>query len=376
MSLEFAPSDDFSVGMEIELQLLDAAGLDLTDGIMQLIEFFPDSEQVKPEFIQNTVEIASPVCADVTELAVSMQGLSTDVLSRADQLSMALCGAGTHPFSQTMALVTPYPRYLAMEQQYSYIAHTQITFATHVHVGVDSGDEAVQVMRELKPMLSLLIGVSANSPYWRGYDTGFASYRRLILAMSRSYGQPPDFANWAEFCEVLDHSRAAGLFDSVHDIHWDLRPRPHLGTVEIRAMDAQSTVAQACALAALIRTMVLYLRRIRGTGDGCRLQALPWWLHKDNCYLAARDGIDAKLIADESGRWVWLKDALLGLLNAMSGDVLPADALFLTLIKQQVDSKTLGYQCQRDTYSATNSWQTLVETLCRQWREQEWRKQA
>lgn len=311
MTDAFIPSPGATVGVEMELQLVDPASFELVDQVLPLLEFFPDRRYVKSELIQNTIEVASEACHDVASLLENLQALVGAVVERAKMLELRLCGAGTHPFSKRLALITPLPRYLEIEQAFGLISHTQITFATHVHVGVSSGEEAVQLMSDLKPYLPLLIALSANSPYWRGYETGYAGYRQRILASSRSYGMPPDFSDWQAFERFLKTSMRAGMFHSVRDIHWDVRPRPHLGTVEVRIMDAQTTVAETVALAAFIRALVAFLQATRADDRNARpCPAVPWWAQKDNCFNASRGAMDAALIIDESGATRVLRDVL------------------------------------------------------------------
>ena len=311
MTGAFVPSLAATAGMEIEFQLVDSRSFELVDRVLPLLEFFPDNRHVKSEMIQNTVEVASEPCRDVGSLLRNVRGLVGAVVERAKTLNVRLCGAGTHPFSKRLALITPLPRYLAMEQAFGLMSHDQITFATHVHVGVSSGEEAVQLMSDLKPYLPFLIALSANSPYWRGYETGYAAYRQRILASSRTYGMPPDFEDWEAFERFLETSIRAGMFESIHDIHWDIRPRPHLGTLEVRVMDAQPTVTEAVALAAFIRALVSFLQETRvDNRDSRPCRALPWWAQKDNCFNASRGAMDAPLIIDRSGDTRVLRDVL------------------------------------------------------------------
>jgi len=149
--VEFTPSATNTIGVEIELQLLDAESLDLRDGILPLMELFPGTAYIKPEVIQNTVEIVSRVCTSVAELEGHLSALAAELHGKSRELGMRLCGAGTHPFSQRLTLITPLPRYLAMEAQAAFRLHAQTTFATHTHIGMSSGDEAVALMRRLKP---------------------------------------------------------------------------------------------------------------------------------------------------------------------------------------------------------------------------------
>lgn len=297
--------------MEMEFQLVDPASLDLVDQALPLLDLLPNRIHVKPELIQNTIEVASEPCRDVASLMGNLRNLVGGVMKRAGQLNVRLCGSGTHPFSQRLALITPLPRYLQMERAFGLITHTQITFATHVHIGVSSGDEAVRLMAGLKPYLPLLIALSANSPYWRGYETGFAAYRHRILASSRSYGIPPDFADWQAFERFLETSIRAGMFESVRDIHWDIRPRPHLGTLEVRVMDAQPTVAEAVALAAFIRALTAFLREShRDDESSGPCHPLPWWALKDNCFNASCRAMTASVVVDETGTTRLLHDVL------------------------------------------------------------------
>jgi carboxylate-amine ligase len=140
--MEFKASQAMSVGLEQELQLLDASSLDLANGILPLMELYPDSPYVKPEFIQNTVEVTSKVCHTLRELEDHLRAVVSDVRSRCQELGMALCGAGSHPFCKRLAIITPLPRYVQIGESAGYLGRTQITFATHVHIGMSSGEAA------------------------------------------------------------------------------------------------------------------------------------------------------------------------------------------------------------------------------------------
>jgi carboxylate-amine ligase len=359
MNMEFKRSEPLTIGVELEFQLLKAETLDLTDGILPLMEFYPDSPYVKPECIQNTVEIASKVCTDIAELKAHLTALVADLKAKCKTLGMRLCGAGTHPFCQHLALITPLPRYLTMEERYGYLAHTQVTFATHVHLGVTSGDEAIALMRSLKPYLPLLIALSANSPFWRGYDTGYASYRHRILAATRSYGVPPSFQTWKEFCHFFETTHRAGLFQTLNDIHWDLRPRPHLGTLEVRVMDAQSTITEAMNLTSFVRVLAAYLLR---HADGM-LPNLPWWLEKENHFHASRLGLEAGYVADEQGTTrplaaVWRE--VLGTLRPLAEEL--GQGAWLERLHRRVE-EGLSYAYQRQISEESGSLRQVVSAL-------------
>lgn len=361
--MEFCPSKPLTVGAELEFQLLNAGSLELADGILPLLELYPNSEYVKPEFIQNTVEIASRPCTSVRELEAHVLELTTDLQANAAELGMHMCGAGTHPFCRRHALITPDPRYLQIERQAGYLAHTRITFATHVHVGVTDADQMIRLIGELRPYLPMLIGLSANSPFWHGWRTGFVSYRHRALAATESYGLPPVFEDWEDFCGFMAAADRAGRIRSISDIHWDLRPQPGLGTVEVRVMDAQTTVSEAMSLAALVRSLVAYLRE---TDPGERPVTLPtplpWWAAQSNHFEASHRGLEAALIDDVDGQTVVLAEQVHRVLDAIQPAAAGlAEADYLDRIRDQMHHG-LGYQRQLRTFDMTES----LELVCQQ----------
>lgn len=299
--IPFAPSPG-TVGIELELQLVDSESLDLVDRILPLMERLGETPFVHCEIMQNTVEICTPVEWSAAGCRDRLTEVVREVWSSCQELGVSLCGMGTHPFGKRLATITPLPRYLEIEKEAGLISHTQIAFATQVHLGVSSGDEALELIRRLKPLLPVLIAVSANSPFWRGFVTGHASYRQRILAATRSYGVPPSFGTWKDFCHFHDIGVQARMFRSISDLHWDLRPRPRFGTVEIRVMDAQPTIEASASLAALLRGLQRYFELTRGADllDGLP-RSLPWWTERDNHFEASRLGLDAPFVFSREG---------------------------------------------------------------------------
>lgn len=362
--MEFCSSNPATIGVEMELQLLDTKSLDLVDRILPLLKLVPAETHIQPEFIQNTVEVASDVCTGLAELQLCLTEKIKILQEKCAELDVVICGAGTHPFSRSLATITPAPRYRRIEKTEGHISHTQITFATHVHIGMASGEEAVFVMRELKPYLPLLLALSASSPFWRGYDTAFASYRHRILAASRSYGIPPTFKDWEAFCRFLINAERANTFGTVHDIHWDIRPRPHLGSLEVRVMDAQPTVSDAVALGGFVRALIEFLRRIPKRDRPEHLpQALPWWFEKENHYQASRAGLDARFVNDPEGGTTSLRSTFNWVASAIQGiaEELGQQSYFVMLC-EDVENR-LCYSKQRSVYERTGSMIKVVESL-------------
>ncbi|MDJ0759015.1 MAG: YbdK family carboxylate-amine ligase [Woeseiaceae bacterium] len=307
--MKFERSKDPTVGVEWELQLLDPETLDLVDSIMPLMEFFPKAEFVKPEYIQSCVELNTGICQTSEEAARDIQGTLRRALRRCDELGIGLCSAGTHPFCRRLALITPLPRYRKVETETGILSHMQITFSLHVHVGMSSGDEAMRVMYRLMPAVPAFVAMSANSAFWRGHDTGHAAYRHRILAAAPNYGLPTTFEDWRAFNRFYESAIRSGSIKNFKNIHWDIRPHPDFGTLELRAMDSPSSLERLHGLVAFARSLMLTLSSASDAAVSELLPlGLPYWIEHENRYRAAHLGMDGNFILDTDGRTRPLRD--------------------------------------------------------------------
>ena len=317
--LDFRPSINQSIGMEIEFQLVDPVTFDLVNGILPLLELCTNNPRIKPEINQATVEINSRICSNIDELEKDVISIVKTLRQKCQKLGMAISGGGTHPFSSCLATITPLPRFLSMERRGGYLSHILMTYAFHVHVGVTSGDEAISLMRSLRPYLPILIAVSASSPFWWGHDSGYACYRQRVLASMRSYGIPPNFDSWKEFSNFFKSAQRAKTFNSVDDIHWDIRPKPDMGTLEIRVMDSQPTIQEAKMLAAFVQVLVEFLKEGSNRDEHSMLiKPFPYWIEKENHFRASRNGMEADFIEDERGNTKPIREVIEGVIRAIT----------------------------------------------------------
>lgn len=364
--MKFNNQREHTVGLEWELQLLDAANYDLKPGIVRLMDLYPDSNYVKPEFIQSCVEIISRPGNNAAEVRVHIESLLDTLQKNCAKLNMSLCGAGTHPFCKRLALITPMLRYQRFKMQEGYLGHTQQTFALHTHVAMRSGDEAMRVMSRMKPCLPALIAVSASSPFWRGYDTGHASYRHRILAATKSFGMPPYFSGWSDFQSFHDIACRSGTIGSFRDIHWDIRPHSDFGTLELRVMGAQPTVDYTMALCAFAHALMTYFANTRETSLDPRLPCrLPNWIESENYYRATHDGLDARVLADDHGTTRLLADMVDELIEIASST---ADRLGETdelAYLRNVVRNAPAYELQRTAFADTGALEPVVAELTR-----------
>src|SRR5438067_5696181 len=285
----------YTVGIEEELMILNSSSLDLTNAIDSILGAEPPSGEIKPEFLESVLEIATAPCPDVPAVGaelVSLRGLARD---RAHARNLEIGAAGTHPFARWEdQRVVSDDRYRGLVHSLGFIARQELVFGMHVHVGMADPEEAVHVSNELRRYVPQLIALAANSPFWRGEPTGLMSSRVPIFRAFPRVGLPPLYAGWEDYQRRVALLSESGIIEDYTYLWYDVRPHPRLGTVEIRAMDSQTRVEHTIALAALVLSLVKLLTEEFSHPAG--LPDPPWEVLDENRWLAARHGLEAELV--------------------------------------------------------------------------------
>lgn len=294
---QFRPNSWPTLGIELELQLVDARSLALRSGIEPLLGGLPAAlrASVKPEFLQCYVEINSDVCRTVADMRSDLESKVRGVEAAAARQGIWLLWAGTHPFSRWQEQqITPNDRYFRLAELLQETVVRPVTFGLHVHVGVKSGDHAARVIDRLTPHLPLLLALSANSPFWQGRLTGYRSHRVELLECFPTGGLPPRLEGWEEYLALVRQMVAGGFIDSARDLWWDARPNADHGTLEVRLCDMPPDLPSVLGLAALIQCLVHELSEQVDRGEPC-LEFHPL-LVRQNRWRACRYGLDAVLV--------------------------------------------------------------------------------
>jgi carboxylate-amine ligase len=300
----FGQGDAYTLGVEEEYMLLDGESFDLVQRIDTVLAAFvghEDEARMKPELMQSTLEVATPVCHNAGEAGRELRRLRDAVRSIAADNGLRVGSAGTHPFSLfERQRITARDRYRALVDQMQYVARRELIFGLHVHVAVDDPDKAINVVNGILLDLPLLLGLSASSPFWRGEPTGLASTRQPIFAAFPRSGPPPRFRDYEEYAEVIGYLEHTGCIADYTHIWWDIRPHPRLGTVEIRICDGVTRVEDAIAIAAFCQALVkFYSDLYEEQGD------IPTYhriLTTENKWLAVRYGLQAPIMDLATGR--------------------------------------------------------------------------
>jgi len=288
MEKHFGSTSPFTTGIEEEFQLVDPSTRELAPAVEAVLDAAPGgSELMARELFQDCVEMRTPVFSDVAELARQLPAFRREVAGYGRKAGVRLSASGLHPTSDPFAQkITPGERYERMEEELGALARLQIIYALHVHVGVPDEEAAIRATNALLRHVPILTALSANSPFWNGMDTGFASARVKIRDASPRSGLPPTFQNWEEFEGYTEALVAMGNIPDFSWFWWDVRPHPRHGTVELRVPDAQAELDYAVALAALTQCLV-------ATADDYAPEDARFV--SENKWRAIRRGLDARL---------------------------------------------------------------------------------
>jgi carboxylate-amine ligase len=305
---EFKASATVSVGLELELQILNSRDYNLARDaadLIGLIEKEGHPGAVKPEITESMVELNTSVHAGYETLAQELVELRGIVSSAAERLNLRIAGGGSHPFHDwSDRRIYPTERFKQLLELYGYLAKQFTVFGQHVHVGCPGGDDAIYLSHALARYVPHFIALSASSPFQQGQDTSYQSSRLNTVTAFPLAGQIPFVQSWAEFLDYFEKMRGYGIVESMKDFYWDIRPKPEYGTVEIRVLDTPLTVERAAALAAYAQALARWLLAERPLAPSREI----YLLYNYNRFQACRYGIEGRIIDAASQREASLRD--------------------------------------------------------------------
>jgi glutamate---cysteine ligase / carboxylate-amine ligase len=291
----------YTIGIEEELMIVDLGTYSLVNAIESLLQE-SDHGEIKPELMESVLEISTAPAENTEQAGRRLRALREQVRATAADRGLGIGSAGTHPFAMWEdQRIVARPRYRELVTALRFVARQELIFGMHVHVGVDDPDKAIHVANGMRVHLSVLLALSANSPFWRGDATGLCSARIPIFRVFPRVGVPPRYRDWEDYSREIGFMVEAGVIEDYTWLWYDVRPHPNFGTVEVRVCDSQTHVEHTLALAALIQAMVKEL--CEHYDDGGRLAPYPWQMLDENRWLAARHGLDSELVdLPDSGR--------------------------------------------------------------------------
>ncbi|GAA1236657.1 glutamate--cysteine ligase [Janibacter melonis] len=322
--IDFRPSAGPTLGVEWELALVDGDTLDLVPraddvvaGVAEALDDEHVSARVHRELLSNTVEIVTGICDDVPQVSADLDSSLRALRQVTDPLGLELMCAGTHPFAQWQSQqVSEGERYATLIDRTRWWGRQMVIYGVHVHVGITDAAKVLPILNGMLTYAPHLQALSASSPFWAGEETGYASNRAQMFQQLPTAGLPFQFDTWPEYERYVDDLMVTGVIDELKEIRWDIRPAPHLGTLEIRVCDGIPTLRELAAITALVQCLVVWLDD-RLT-DGGTLRTLPPWHVQENKWRTARYGMDSIIICDDRNRERLVTEDLADLLERLA----------------------------------------------------------
>jgi len=322
----FQKSEALSLGVELELQLVNTHDYDLApyaEDMLRLMEKVPLPGSVVPEMTSSMIEVSTGVCQSSSEVLGQLTQIRDALVKSADKLNIAVVGGGTHPFQQWHERrIYDKPRFRELSELYGYLSKQFTIFGQHVHVGCPDADTALLTLHRMSRYIPHFIALSASSPYVQGQDTAFDSARLNSVFAFPLSGRAPLALTWDDFTVYFEKMTRTGVVRSMKDFYWDIRPKPEFGTIEIRVFDTPLTVGRAAALSGYVQSLAAWFMNDQPfvpTED-------DYLVYTYNRFQACRFGLEAVYVDPATGEHMALRDHILMTMDKISPHAGPLGA--------------------------------------------------
>ena len=367
----FADSRSLSLGVELELQIVNTHDYDLCPGSRDLLRLMKDEKlpgNVTPEITDSMIELCTGICSNHAEVLSHLTTTRDALTHHAERMNIGLCGGGTHPFQHwSQQRIFDTPRFHQISELYGYLSKQFTVFGQHVHVGCPGPDQALVLLHGLSRFIPHLIALSASSPFVQGTDTGFHSARLNSVFAFPLSGRAPFVTRWEDFEAYFAKMTRTGVVTSMKDFYWDIRPKPEFGTIEVRVLDTPLTIEKAAAMAAYIQCLARWLR-IERPFEAAEDDYLPYTFNR---FQACRFGLDATFVDPTTGEHRVLRDDIRDTLDrleihAMELQAEPAIALIRAELASGADGNDATWirQVERREHMLAE----VVRQQCQRWK--------
>ena len=365
---DFARSDGPTLGVEWEICLVDPVTRDLVPRAAEVIEEVQarhSDVHLEPEFLQNTIELVTPICTNTKEAIQALQRDLNAVKEVADEMGLKLWASGGHPFSDFRTNpLSPKHTYEEIVNRTQYWGQHMLLWGIHCHVGISHEDKVWPIINAVMTKYPHLLAISASSPGWDGIDTSYASNRTMLYQQLPTAGMPYQFQSWDEWVGFMRDQQTSGVINHTGSMHFDVRPAAKWGTIEVRISDATSNLRELAAVVALTHALVVHLDRTLEAGG--ELPTLQPWHVAENKWRGARYGLEAEVITSRATDEALVTEELFSLIDALQPTAKSLACEEELLLVPEIIERGAGYQRQRDIYEATGDWRAVVDATCRE----------
>jgi carboxylate-amine ligase len=362
----------FTLGVEEEYQIIDPQTRALKPRVARVLTAAQSEvgEEAQSELFQSQIEIGTPPCKDLSEVRIHIKRLRRAIIDAAQADGEVIAASSTHPFAKPgEEYFTPKARYFGIAHDYQEVARMNLIWGCHVHVGIDDREATIAIMNRARGWLPVLVALSANSPFWMGQDSGYASFRTELWRLWPMAGTPQPFRDRAEYENLVRCLVKTGAITDETKIYWDMRPADRFGTLEFRATDIGLTVDDAVLLAGLAQGIAraCFDDYVDASQQSTLYEPARPELMRAAEWRAARYGLDGELIDVYAGETV----AASVLINRMLQWLSPSlEALQtwdeVSALAQQVLERGNGARRQREIFAQSGRMEDVVDFLVKE----------
>ena len=358
--IKFNSSPKPTIGVEIELQLVDENNLDLKNVASQVLadvnKKFADN--IKCELIESMIEINTNICQTIEDVEKDISKILTHLEDILKNYKTLLNCTSLHPFALVKnQIVTDNPRYKRIMKDLQIVGKRFITQGLHVHIGINNREKAIQVNNALRIYLPLLLALSTSSPFFEGEDTGLYSYRTKLFEALPLAGMPDYLNDWNHFENLTEQLQNAGIIKSVKDLWWDVRPHPGFGTVEIRVCDIPTNFKTILSLVALIQALVVTLEKTDSYSD-THIQIL-----QSNKWQAVRYGLEGIFVDPKTIEKITMRKAIENFCRLVEPAFNSLGSTKYIKTIEEILNQDTGTTKQRKLYDSSNDFNYMLKSL-------------
>ena len=358
--IKFNSSPEPTIGVEIELQLVDKKNLNLKNISSKILEEVNKefSNNIKCELIESMIEINTNICSNIKEVENDIKKILNHLDEILKNYETEINCTSLHPFAiGKNQIITDNPRYKRIMKDLQMVGKRFISQGLHIHIGIDNPEVAIKVNNALRVYLPLLLSLSNSSPFFEGEDTGLHSYRTKLFEALPLAGMPDYLNNWNHFENLTKHLEGAGIINSVKDLWWDVRPHPGFGTIEIRVCDIPINFKEIIALVALTQALVVTLIKSEPYED-THIQIL-----QSNKWQAARYGLDGVFVDPITYKKLSMIKAIENLYILIEPALVSLQSKKYCSILEEILISGTGSKKQRKLYTRSKNFAHMLKTL-------------
>jgi len=298
--LEFRSNGVLTLGVELELQIIDPRTLSLTAAAEKVLEILRSNPKVKPELYLDMIELNTGICGDAKSAEADLSHTLDALVAAGRNAGVVFASTGSHPTSRYSDCdVYPAERYSELIDRNQWLTRRWKVYGLHVHLGMENGDECIRFNNFFMQLLPHLLALSSSAPFWQGRDTGLATCRPSIYEALPTAGLPYYVRSWDEFVALCEKLMKAKAIKSLKDLWWDVRPSPGFGTLEIRICDSPASLSEVSTIVAFIHVLAYWFR---DHGEWLRqVPQPPHWVMRENKWRVIRHGLSADLVVGPEG---------------------------------------------------------------------------